>query len=699
MNRRSIMKRNEAKEKARELVSKMTLEEKIGQLRSMAPAIERLGVPEYNWWSEALHGVARAGQATIFPQAIGMAATFDKELIEEVADTISTEGRAKYNAYSAHGDRGGYQGLTFWAPNVNIFRDPRWGRGHETYGEDPYLTAQIGKAFVRGMQGKGKVLKTAACAKHFVAHSGPEGVRHKFDAVVTPKDMEETYLPAFEALVKEAKVEAVMGAYNCLNGIPCCANEEMIKGTLREKWGFEGHFLSDCLAVLNINYHHELTADAKESAAWALNAGCELNCGDAYLKMMDAYNEGLVTEEAITEAAVSLFTTRYLLGMFDESEYDKIPYDVVECKEHLKLSERTAAESFVLLKNDGILPLKKEELKTVAVIGPNAFRREPLVGNYHGTASEYVTILDGIREYLGEDVRILYSQGCELFGKPLMDNYKTEATIVAENSDVVILCVGLDETLEGEAGDAGNAFASGDKLNLLLPDSQLELMEDIAKTGKPVILCCLAGSDIDMSFAAEHFQAIIQTWYPGAQGGRAMAKTLFGEMSIFGKLPVTFYETVEELPDFEDYSMKRRTYRYMEKAAQYPFGFGLNYGDVSVTDAFLEENEAGVSVTVTVRNDGSMDTQEVVQVYVKNRDSEYATKHPSLCAFDRIYVKAGECCQLKLSIADKAFTVVEEDGNRISPKGMYDLYVGCGQPDKRTEELTGKKVKHLQLER
>lgn len=685
------MKRKEAREKAKELVSQMTLEEKIGQLRSIAPAIERLGVPEYNWWSEALHGVARAGQATIFPQAIGLAATFDEKLIEEAADAISTEARAKYNAYSSHGDRGGYQGLTFWAPNVNIFRDPRWGRGHETYGEDPYLTSQIGKAFVRGMQGEGETLKTAACAKHFAAHSGPEGVRHKFDAVVSPKDMEETYLPAFEALVKEAKVEAVMGAYNRLNGVPCCANEYLIRELLRSKWGFEGHFLSDCLAILNINQHHQVTSSAKESAALALNAGCELNCGDAYLKMPEAYHEGLVTEETITEAAVSLFTTRYLLGMFDGSEYDGIPYEVVECKEHLTLSEKAAAESFVLLKNDGLLPLKKKELKTVAVIGPNAFRREPLVGNYHGTASEYVTVLDGVREYLGEDVRVLYSQGCEMFGKPLMDNYNSEAVIVAEHSDVVILCVGLDETLEGEAGDAGNAFASGDKINLSLPDSQVKLMEDIAKTGKPVILCLLAGSDIDLSFAAEHFQAIIQVWYPGAQGGRALAKVLFGEISAFGKLPVTFYETVEELPDFEDYSMKGRTYRYMGKKAQYPFGFGLNYGDVSVTEAFLQETGRGMSVDVTLTNAGSIDTEEIVQLYVKHRNSEYATKNPALCAFKRVYVKAGACCQVKLDVTERAFTVVDEEGRRFTPGGVYDFYVGCGQPDERTEELTGKK--------
>ncbi len=684
------MTRDEARKKACALVSEMTLDEKIGQLRSIAPAIERLGVPEYNWWSEALHGVARAGQATVFPQAIGLAASFDPLLVHSVADAISTEGRAKFNAYSSHGDRGGYKGLTFWAPNVNILRDPRWGRGHETYGEDPYLTAETGKAFVCGMQGEGETLKTAACAKHFAAHSGPEGVRHSFDARVSPKDLEETYLPAFEALVRESGVEAVMGAYNRLNGVPCCANPHLIQDILRKKWGFEGHFLSDCLALLNMDRFHKYTAGPTESAAAAINAGCELNCGDAYLHLREACDAGLVEEKTITDAAVRLFTTRYLLGLFDGSEYDGIPYSVVECKEHLALAERAAAESFVLLKNNGILPLSRRKYKTVGVIGPNAYRREPLLGNYHGSASEYVTVLDGLREYLDGSARLLYCDGCELF-REINDPHPTsEAMIVADNSDIVILCLGLDETLEGEAGDAGNAFASGDKAGLSLPEPQLRLMCDIAASGKPVVLCMLAGSDIDLSFAAEHFDAILWAWYPGAQGGRALAKTLYGEYSLFGKLPVTFYRSVGDLPDFESYSMAGRTYRYMLAPAQYPFGYGLNYGDVHVTDAALRQDD-GVCVKATLTNAGVVDTDEVVQAYIRHTSSPLAPPNPALCAMKRVRLRAGETVEVELPVSGRAFTVVDNDGVRFTPGGEYALHIGCGQPDRRTEELTGKR--------
>ncbi|MCR2046164.1 glycoside hydrolase family 3 C-terminal domain-containing protein [Acetatifactor muris] len=686
------MDRAEAGKKARELVSKMTLEEKASQLRYDAPAIERLGIPAYNWWNEALHGVARAGQATVFPQAIGMGAAFDEDLVSDIAEVIAEEGRAKYNAYSGQGDRDIYKGLTFWAPNVNIFRDPRWGRGHETYGEDPYLTSRLGVRFVKSLQGDGPVMKAAACAKHFAVHSGPEGLRHEFDARATAKDMEETYLPAFEALVKEAEVEAVMGAYNRTNGEPCCGSKTLIQDILRGKWEFQGHFVSDCWAIRDFHTHHRVTDTAEESAAMALNAGCDVNCGNTYIHMMSAYEKGLVTEEAITEAAVRLFTTRYLLGLFEETEYDNIPYEKVECREHLTLAEKAAAESFVLLKNDGILPLRREGLHTIGVVGPNADSRTALIGNYYGTATEYITILDGIRQYVGEDIRILYSVGAKLAGEKTeglshRHDRISEARIVAEHSDVVILCLGLDESLEGEEGDRSNQYASGDKISLKLPDSQLALMEAMAECGKPVILCMCAGSDIDMGYASEHFNAVVQLWYPGAQGGKAAAKMLFGEMSAFGKLPVTFYETLEELPEFTDYSMKGRTYRYMERKAQYPFGFGLNYGKTVLKDAAFRN---GI-VTVTVKNEGICDTDEIVQVYIKAEDSTFAVPNPQLCAFKRITVKAEETVTAELPIDARAFTVVDENGERFRPGGAYKLYVGFGQPDARTEELTGMK--------
>ena len=448
------MTREEARKRASELVEQMTVEERVGQLRYEAPAIERLGIPAYNWWGEGLHGVARAGTATVFPQAIGIAAAFDEELTGKIGECVATEGRAKYNEYSAHNDRDIYKGLTFWSPNVNIFRDPRWGRGHETYGEDPYLTSRLGVAFVKGLQGDGEVMKAAACAKHFAVHSGPEALRHEFNAKADPKDMEETYLPAFEALVKEAHVEAVMGAYNRTNGEPCCGSETLIRGILRGKWNFEGHFVSDCWAIRDFHEHHMVTATPEQSAAMALNAGCDLNCGVTYLHLLEALKQGLVTEESITEAAVRLFTTRFLLGLFDESEYDNLDYEVVECAEHIALADRAARESIVLLKNDGILPLNVDKLKTIGVIGPNADSRKPLVGNYHGTSSEYITVAEGIRDHVGGKVRVLFSEGCGLFedkteALAFAGDRLAEARIVAEHSDVVVLCLGLDETLEG----------------------------------------------------------------------------------------------------------------------------------------------------------------------------------------------------------------------------------------------------------
>lgn len=695
------MNREEARKKATELVSKMTLEEKASQLRYDAPAIKRLGIPAYNWWNEALHGVARAGQATVFPQAIGLGATFDTELLGAIADTAATEGRAKYNAYSKEEDRDIYKGLTFWSPNVNIFRDPRWGRGHETYGEDPYLTRELGVAFVKGLQGNGETMKAAACAKHFAVHSGPEAIRHEFDAIASPKDMEETYLPAFEALTKEANVEGFMGAYNRTNGEPCCGSPTLQK-KLRGDWGFQGYFVSDCWAIKDFHEHHMVTSTPAESAALALNNGCDLNCGNTYLHILKAYEKGLITEDTITESAIRLFTTRYMLGLFEETEYDKIPYSEVESPAHLALSQKAAEESFVLLKNNGILPLQKDKIKTVGIIGPNADSRAALVGNYHGTASHYCTIQEGLQDYLGDNVRVLSSVGCDLFRDrtehlAFTQDRLAEAKIVAANSDVVILCVGLDETLEGEEGDTGNSYASGDKETLQLPQVQLDLMEAMAKSGKPVILCLMAGSDIDLSYAAEHFDAVIVLWYPGAQGGKAAARILFGDVSPSGKLPVTFYETLEELPDFTDYAMKGRTYRYMENKAQFPFGYGLTYGKVVVTDAAVSTNdEASVTVQATVTNQGHTATRDVIQIYIKNTDSPLAVRNPELVAFTPVFLNASETQTISLTISSRAFTVVDENGIRKEDGTHFQIFVGCSQPDERSVELTG--VKPVEIE-
>lgn len=698
------MNREEARQKAKQLVAQMTVEEKAGQLSYCAPAIERLGIPAYNWWGEALHGVARAGTATVFPQAIGMAAAFDEDLMHRIGDAISTEGRGKYNAYARHNDRDIYKGLTYWSPNVNIFRDPRWGRGQETYGEDPYLTSRLGVAFTHGLQGQGETLKSAACAKHFAAHSGPEAGRHSFDVRVSPKDLEETYFPAFEALVREADVEAVMGAYTRLNGEPCCGDQWLIQEVLRKRWEFEGHVVSDFMALRDFHENHKVTKSGEESAAMALCAGCDLNAGDTYDQfLLRAYEQGLVGEEEITRAAETLFTTRYRLGLLEGSEYDSIPYDRVGCPEHLALAEEAAAKSMVLLKNNGLLPLDKSRIKTIGVIGPNADSRAALKGNYHGTAAEYITVLEGVRRLVEPDVRVLYSKGCaladdrvEALAQP--GDRLSEAKIVAEHSDVVILCLGLNETLEGEEGDAGNSYASGDRENLSLPESQRDLMQAVAEMGKPVVLCIMTGSATDLRFAQEHFSAILQLWYPGARGGKVAAQILFGEVSPSGKLPVTFYENLEDFPSFTDYSMQGRTYRYLRNNALYPFGYGLTYGRVGVVEATAMVEKDGVEVVARLKNSSNFATDEVVQVYLEHVDCAFAPDHPALCAFRRVHLPAGGTAECRLRVDELAFTVVNDQGERIGGTGHYILHVGLSQPDARSTALTGQAACRVSLE-
>ena len=690
------MTREQAKRKAEDLVGRMTVEEMASQLRFDAPAIERLGIPAYNWWNEALHGLARAGTATSFPQAIGMAAMFDEELLEKIASAIATEARAKYNALSAEGDRDIYHGLTMLSPNVNIFRDPRWGRGHETYGEDPYLTARLGVAFVRGLQGEGETLKTAACAKHFAAHSGPEALRHSFNAEVGAKDMEETYLPAFRALVCEAGVESVMGAYNRTNGEPCCANPPLME-KLRGEWGFEGHFVSDCWAIRDFHENHKVTEGPVWSVTKALKAGCDLNCGCTYQHIMNAYAQGLITKEDISRCAVRVFTTRYLLGILGDegSEYDAIPYETIECEEHLALAHAAALRSCVLLKNNGLLPLDPAKCGTIGVIGPNANSRVCLIGNYHGTASRYVTVLEGIQDLTKGKCRVLYSEGCALSEdrvEPLAqpNDRLAEAAAVAKHSDTVILVLGLDETLEGEEGDTGNSYYSGDKADLLLPESQRILLRHVLEIGKPTVVVLLAGSAIDLSEAQERADAILLGWYPGAGGGRAVAELLFGKESPSGKLPLTFYRNaaLEEMPTFTDYSMKGRTYRYYQGSPLYPFGYGLSYGTAALS---LKEAGRG-GAAVRVKNESDRALEEVVELYLKDEGSPLAPPKASLCGFQRIRLEAGEEKEIFIPIGEDAFTVVDEKGERIPGSGSWRLWAGFGAPDARTEELTGRKA-------
>ncbi len=685
-------------ERAIDLVSRMTLLERCEQLKYDAPAIERLGVPAYNWWNEGLHGVARGGVSTMFPQAIGMAASFDTQLIREIATIISIEARAKYNEYSKLGDRDIYKGLTLWSPNINIFRDPRWGRGHETYGEDPYLTSRLGCAFVEGLQGEGKTMRAAACAKHFAVHSGPEAIRHEFNATADAKDLEETYLPAFEALVKEAHVESVMGAYNRTNGEPCCGSE-YLSSKLKE-WGFDGYFVSDCWAIADFHMHHHVTATATESVALALKNGCDLNCGNTYLHVYKAYEEGLVTEEEITNACVHLFRTRMRLGMFDKTEYDDLGYMDVETKEHLAVSRKAAETACVLLKNDGILPLDRSKINTIGVIGPNAQNIGALRGNYYGTASRYETILMGIQDEF--EGRVLFSEGAHIVndkceGLALPGDRIAEAKAVAAHSDVVILCLGLDEGLEGEEGDQSNEYGSGDKRSLLLPKSQQLLLKAVLDVGKPTIVVLASGSSLNIDTDREN--ALIQAFYPGSEGGKAIADIIFGNVSPSGKLPVTFYKGVEDMPEFTDYCMRERTYRYDDYSKDnilYPFGFGLTYSDIRVESAEAEIDDDMIKASVTLSNSG-MSGQDALEVYFRS-ESPDAVRNYALCAFTKVHLEKGEKKTISMHFPLKNITVVGDDGIRyLDKEAKTTLYFGTSLPDSLSCKLTGKTPTAVEL--
>lgn len=700
---RDEIKNAEFEKRARELVAQMTLEEKAFQMLNGAPEIERLGIKAYNWWNEALHGVARAGTATVFPQAVSLAASFDEDLLEEVADAISTEGRAKFNAQQKYDDMDIYKGLTFWSPNVNIFRDPRWGRGHETFGEDPYLTSRLGVRFVEGLQGHDEnYMKAAACAKHFAVHSGPEDLRHEFNAEVSKQDMYETYLPAFKACVQEAKVESVMGAYNRTNGEPCCGSKALLKDILRDEWGFKGHVVSDCWAIKDFHGGHGVTSSAVESVSLAVTNGCDLNCGNLFIYVKEAVEKGMIPEERVDEALVHLFTTRMKLGLFDEkgkTPYDNIPFTVVDSKEMQELNLKAAEKCIVLLKNeDNLLPLDKSKIKTIGVIGPNADNRKALVGNYEGTASRYYTISEGIQEYVGDDVRVLVSEGCHLYQDRISNlsqgkDRDSEVKAVCEASDVVVMCLGLDAGLEGEEGDEGNQYASGDKPNLNLPGRQQDILEVAYASGKPIVLVILSGSALAVNWADEHIPAIVQGWYPGAQGGRAIAKVLFGDKNPEGRMPVTFYRTTEELPEFTDYSMKGRTYRYMENEALYPFGYGLSYTEFDYKDVSVSSDtigEDGIILKAVVTNTGSMEGTETVQAYVK-ADRE-GTPNAQLKGICKVTLKPGESREVSIKLPLCAFALYDEQAVNKVGAGKYLIYIGGTQPDTRSEKLTGKKV-------
>ncbi|NME67788.1 glycoside hydrolase family 3 C-terminal domain-containing protein [Flammeovirga aprica] len=693
-------------ERAEILVSQMTLEEKIEQLLNSTPTIPRLNVPAYDWWNEALHGVARNGKATIFPQGIGMAATFDTSLVFQVADAISTEARAKFKISQEMGNTSKYAGLTFWTPNVNIFRDPRWGRGQETYGEDPFLTSKIGLSFVKGLQGTdSEILKTAACAKHFAVHSGPESVRHTFDAQPTKKDLYETYLPAFEALVVEGKVEGVMGAYNAVYGVPSCASTFLLEDILKEQWGFDGYVTSDCGAINGMFYKMKYVKSAPEAAATGLKAGVNLNCGRTYLKLKKAVEEGLITEEEIHASAVQLFKTRFRLGVFNKDSnhpYFNVKKEHIHSDDHVALARKAAQKSIVLLKNkDNILPLPKD-IKVPYVTGPFANSADMLMGSYYGISPNLVTILEGIADKVSLGTSLNYRSGALPFQKNL--NPKNWAPKVAAESDVTICVVGITADMEGEEVDAIASENIGDRKDLKLPENQLNYVKEIIESKKgPLVLVVASGSPVSLEGIEEHCDAILHIWYPGEQGGNAVADILFGDVSPSGKLPITFPKSIDQLPSYDDYSMKGRTYKFMKEEPLFPFGFGLTYTDIALDQLELSSStlkqKDKLQLTFTVSNTGKVDSEEVIQLYISPKNQEELTPQYILQGFQRIALKAGETKTYNFELASDDFKLFNDQGEKEWLRGAYDIMISNALPSERSVELGASKplVKTVKL--
>jgi beta-glucosidase len=676
-------------ERVRDLIGRLTLDEKVSQLSHTAAAIPRLDIPAYNWWNEALHGVARNGRATVFPQAIGMGATWNPALAERVASAIADEGRAKYHAALRRaGSTDWYQGLTFWTPNVNIFRDPRWGRGQETYGEDPHLTGEMGAAFVRGLQGDHpRYLKSAACAKHYAVHSGPERDRHSFDARVSPRDLRTTYLPAFKKLVTEAHVEAVMGAYNRTNGEPCCASPTLIDQILRGEWGFRGHFVSDCWAINDFHSGHKITADPIESAALALRSGCDLCCGETYDFLDEAIRREMISEADLDLALERLLPTRFKLGMFDPAElvpYAATPMSVVGCEAHRELAREAARSAVVLLKNDGILPIRPET-GTLLIVGPTATEATILLGNYFGMSDSLCTLLEGVAGRAPEGMRVEYLPGC-LVNHP-NTNPNNWSVFSSRNADIVVACVGLVPMLEGEEGEAIESADHGDRADIALPAAQMEYLKELAVRGVKLVLVVSGGSPVALGELAELATAILFIWYPGQEGGRAVAEILFGDAVPSGKLPITFPRSVADLPPFGDYAMAGRTYRYAEAEPLYPFGFGLSYTTFSYESLTLSQAQlpsgAGLRAQVTLVNSGATHGEEVVQLYLSDTQASVPVPRATLVGFRRVGLAPGERAELSFEITADQMALYDDDGRaRIEP-GEFRLTAGGCSPGAR----------------
>ena len=688
--------------RVKDLLGKLTLEQKVGQMHYASPSIPQLKIPAYNWWSEGLHGVARSGTATIFPQAIGLGATFDEHLLFKVASAISDEARAMYNSAVAKGYHQLYGGLTFWTPNINIFRDPRWGRGQETYGEDPYLTSTMGVAFVTGLQGNDpNYLKVAACAKHFAVHSGPERLRHEFNAVASPKDLRETYLPAFKALVN-AKVEAVMCAYNRTNGEPCCANNYLLTEVLRKEWNFQGHVVSDCWAIADFYQGHKTVATQAEAAALAVKSGVSLNCGDEYPALLEAVKKGLITEKQIDDQLAILLTTRFKLGMFDPVEknpYNAISSDVINNLAHRQLAKEAAVKSVVMLKNNGVLPLKNN-LSNYFITGPNATSVDAMLGNYYGVNPNVVTLMEGVSGAIAPGSQLQYRPGI------LLDRDNANpidwTTSAAKSGDVTIVAMGITGLLEGEEGESIASPSFGDRLDYNLPQNQIDFLKKLRKdNSKPIIAVITGGSPMNLAEVHELADAVLLVWYPGEEGGNAVADIIFGKATPSGRLPITFPKSLSQLPPYEDYSMKGRTYRYMQEEPLYPFGFGLSftkfiYSEIKLTVPAIKKGQS-VDVEVKVANSGNSDGDEVVQLYITNMETSIPTPLYSLKGVKRLFLKPGASERVKFTITPEMLTLINEKGESLMQAGNFKISVAGSLPGIRSEALGGAKAQQVTL--
>ena len=676
-----------------DLINRLSLEEKAMQMVHNSPGIDRLGIPEYNWWNEALHGVGRSGVATVFPQAIGLGATFDEELIHEVATVISDEARATHNTAVKNGYRRQYSGLTFWTPNINIFRDPRWGRGQETYGEDPFLTAILGTAFVKGLQGDHpKYLKTAAAAKHYAVHSGPEKLRHEFNAEATQKDLWETYLPAFEALV-DANVETIMCAYNSTNGEPCCANKYLLQDVLRDQWGFKGHIVSDCWALVDLYDGHNVVQTPAESAALAVKSGVNLNCGNTYPALPEAVEKGLVSEKEIDEQLAVLLKTKFKLGLFDpekDNPYASLSEKDLDTDAHRKLAREVAQKSIVMLKNDGVLPLKND-LSKYFITGPNATSIEILLGNYHGINPNLVTILEGLAGAIAPQSQMQYRQGT-LLDRPNA-NPQDWASPNAGNSDATIAVLGISGVLEGEEGESIASETAGDRIDYNIPQNQIDYLQklDEAAGENPLVVVITGGSPMNLEKVHEYADAVLLAWYPGEEGGNAVADIIFGKVSPSGRLPITFPRSLEDLPAYEDYTMEGRTYKYMDAKPMYPFGFGLSYSRFKYSDLKLSKKEVkqgqSIKATITVTNTGDHTAEEVIQLYLSDVETSVKAPKYQLYGIKRVNLEPESSQEVSFEITSKMMELVNNEGDRILEDGQYRVFVGGSTPDPRNMEL------------